>query len=258
MSNGIVRAYGKEVDRSRVSEVKEYSGKGVCATLDGHRVLVGNARFMSDNGIDIGSVNITSSSVYVALDSEYAGVIAFSDEVKDGVAEALAELSRLGVKKTVMLTGDSDASARRVASELGITEYKSGLLPQDKLCELEALIEKSRGNVMFTGDGINDSPVLSRADIGVSMGALGSDAAIEASDVVIMDDDIRKLPRAIKISRKCIRIVYQNIIFAIGIKLVCLVLGAVGLASMNAAIFADVGVMVLAVLNAMRALRTGK
>lgn len=258
----IGKKYGlvKPVDAERVRDVEEIGGHGVTARVDGRRVAAGNDRLMAQEGVNILPCEGVGTVVHVAVDGVYAGHILISDRMKPGAKEAVAALMRAGVKKTVMLTGDRKAAAEQAAKELGITEVHAQLLPEDKVACVEAIIAaKQKGEgVAFVGDGINDAPVLSRADVGVAMGALGSDAAIEAADVVLMDDDPRKIARAVAISRKCLRIVYQNIVFAIGVKAACLLLGAVGLAGMWAAIFADVGVMVIAVLNAMRAMRIPK
>ena len=258
ISQSLRRAYGSEPDRSRVRDIKERSGRGVLATVDGVRVAAGNDKLMEELGVPFIPCRSAGTVIHVALDGEYAGHILISDAEKDDVREALAALRSAGVEKTVMLTGDAESAAKQVAERVGIDEYRSGLLPGDKVALVEQMLEASdgRGKLAFVGDGINDAPVLSRADIGIAMGALGSDAAIEAADVVLMDDDPMKISRAIAIARKCLRIVYQNIVFALAVKLGCLLLGALGLAGMWAAIFADVGVMVLAVLNAMRALNT--
>jgi len=258
----IGKKYGlvKPVDAERVRDVEEISGHGVIACVDGKRVTAGNNRLMAREGVIARPCEGVGTAVHVAVDGAYAGYILISDQMKPGAKEAIAALRRAGVRRTVMLTGDREAVAEQVAKELGITEVHAQLLPEDKVTRVEAIIAgKQKGEgVAFVGDGINDAPVLSRADVGVAMGALGSDAAIEAADVVLMDDDPRKIAKAIAISRKCLRIVYQNIVFAIGVKAVCLLLGALGLAGMWAAIFADVGVMVIAVLNAMRAMRIPK
>ena len=258
ISRSLVRRYGKEPDRARVKDIEEISGHGVTATVDGVSVAAGNDKLMQRLGVEYIPCGSAGTVIHVALDGQYAGHILISDLEKEDVREALAALREAGVTRTVMLTGDAESAAKQVAERVGIDEYHSGLLPGDKVTIVEKLLKElgSSGRLAFVGDGINDAPVLSRADIGIAMGALGSDAAIEAADVVLMDDDPMKISRAIKISRKCLRIVYQNIVFALAVKLVCLLLGALGLAGMWAAIFADVGVMVLAVLNAMRALDT--
>lgn len=256
ISKSLQRAYGKEIDKNRVTEVSEISGNGVTAKVDGICVAAGNAGLMKRLGIECSECHQVGTVVHLALDGAYAGHILISDRLKPHAKEAVLALKKAGAAKTVMLTGDSQKVARQTASELGITEVYSELLPADKVAKVEELLEKKgvREKLAFVGDGINDAPVLSRADIGIAMGALGSDAAIEAADVVLMDDDPLKIAKAIRISRKCLRIVYENIYFAIGIKILCLVLGALGIANMWLAIFADVGVMVLAVLNAIRAL----
>lgn len=258
ISKSLQRAYGRELDRSRVSDIEEISGNGVIAKVDGHSIAAGNDRLMQRLGIGHTGCHSVGTIVHVAIDGVYSGHIVISDIVKPDSAKAIEELKKAGVSRTVMLTGDAKAVADKVASELGVDEVHSQLLPGDKVREVERLLgEKSgKAKLAFVGDGINDAPVLSRADIGIAMGAMGSDAAIEAADVVLMDDDPLKISKAIKISRKCIRIVYENIIFALGVKFSCLLLVALGAADMGAAIFADVGVMVIAVLNAMRALRT--
>ena len=256
ISKSLQKAYGKEIDKNRVTEVKEISGKGVTAQVDGRLVAAGNGKLMDQLGVPYMVCNEVGTLVYVAVDGKFAGCILISDLLKPHAKEAIAALKNAGVTKTVMLTGDTKRVADAVAAELGIHEVCSELLPADKVSKVEELLaEKSeKEKLAFVGDGINDAPVLSRADIGIAMGALGSDAAIEAADIVLMDDDPLKIAKAIKISRKCIRIVYENIYFAIGIKVICLLLGALGIANMWAAIFADVGVMVIAVLNAIRAL----
>ncbi len=258
ISRSLVRRYGKEPDRARVKDIEEISGHGVTATVDGVSVAAGNDKLMQRLGVEYIPCGSAGTVIHVALDGQYAGHILISDLEKEDIREALAALREAGITRTVMLTGDAESAAKQVAERVGIDEYHSGLLPGDKVTIVEKLLKElgSSGRLAFVGDGINDAPVLSRADIGIAMGALGSDAAIEAADVVLMDDDPMKISRAIKISRKCLRIVYQNIVFALAVKLVCLLLGALGLAGMWAAIFADVGVMVLAVLNAMRALDT--
>ena len=257
ISRSLRQAYGKEPDRGRVSEVEELSGKGVRALVDARSVLAGNHRLMEAEGVVCEEPGSTGTVIHVAVDGVYAGYIVISDVVKPHAKEALQRLRGAGVARTVMLTGDAKGVAKAVGEELGIREICSELLPSDKVAKVEALLQEEHGRekLAFVGDGINDAPVLTRADIGIAMGAMGSDAAIEAADVVLMDDDPLKISKAIRISRKCIRIVYQNIVFALVIKFGCLLLGALGLANMWAAIFADVGVMVLAVLNAIRALR---
>ena len=256
ISKSLKRAYGEEIDRSRVSEIEEISGNGVVAKVDGRTVAAGNAKLMKRLDIPYHDCHRTGTSIHMAIDGDYAGHIVISDRLKDTSAQAIRALKSSGVSKTVMLTGDSRRVAEETASSLGIDEVYSELLPGDKVAKVEELLAQKppKEKLAFVGDGINDAPVLSRADIGIAMGALGSDAAIEAADVVLMDDDPLKIAKAIRISRKCLRIVYENIVFAIGIKLICLVLGALGLANMWLAIFADVGVMILAVLNAIRAL----
>ena len=258
ISQSLKKAYGQAIDAARVCDVEEISGHGVTAKVDGRLVAAGNERLMARMGVEAKPCEGVGTVVHVAVDGAYAGCILIADQVKPGAKDAIAALHRVGVTRTVMLTGDRDAVAQQVAAELGIDEVHSGLLPADKVTRVEGILAgKGRGEmVAFVGDGINDAPVLSRADVGIAMGALGSDAAIEAADVVLMDDDPRKIAAAIAIAKKCLRIVYQNIVFAIGVKAVCLVLGALGIAGMWAAIFADVGVMVIAVLNAIRAMRT--
>ena len=253
ISKSLQKAYGKAIDRSRVTNVEEISGHGITATVDGHSVAAGNAKLMKKLGIDYHDCHCVGTIIHMAVDGAYAGHIVISDIVKPHSAEAIARLKKSGVSKTVMLTGD----ARRVAGELGVDEVRSELLPGDKVAEVEKLLaEKSpKTNLAFVGDGINDAPVLTRADIGIAMGAMGSDAAIEAADVVLMDDDPLQIAKAIRISRKCIGIVRQNIVFSLIVKFACLALTAAGITNMWAAIFADVGVMILAVLNAIRALR---
>ncbi len=256
ISKSLQKAYGKEIDKNRVTEVKEISGKGVTAQVDGRLVAAGNGKLMDQLGVPYTVCNEVGTLVYVAVDGRFAGCILISDLLKPHAKEAIAALKNAGVARTVMLTGDTKRVADAVAAELGIHEVCSELLPADKVSKVEELLARKSGKekLAFVGDGINDAPVLSRADIGIAMGALGSDAAIEAADIVLMDDDPLKIAKAIRISRKCIRIVYENIYFAIGIKVICLILGALGIANMWAAIFADVGVMVIAVLNAIRAL----
>ncbi len=257
ISKSLQKAYGREIDRSRVTNIEEISGKGVRAQVDGHKVAVGNRRLMELEGVSCEACSGIGTILYVALDGRYVGHIVISDVVKPHAKEAIASLRHAGVRQTVMLTGDARAVAEQVAGELGIHTVCSELLPADKVAKVEELLagEGDKEKLAFVGDGINDAPVLTRADIGIAMGAMGSDAAIEAADVVLMDDDPMKIAKAIRISRKCIGIVYQNIVFALVIKFACLALGAFGIADMWAAIFADVGVMILAVLNAMRALR---
>ena len=256
ISKSLQKAYGKPVDRNRVTEIEEISGHGVIAKIDGILVAVGNAKLMESLKVDYQGCHETGTIVHVAVDGKYAGHILISDLLKPTAKEAIRDLKKAGITKAVMLTGDSKTVADQVASELGIREVYSELLPADKVEKVEELLKQkgAKENLAFVGDGINDAPVLSRADIGIAMGALGSDAAIEAADIVLMDDDPKKIAKAIKISRKCLRIVYENIYFAIGVKLICLLLGALGIANMWVAIFADVGVMVIAVLNAIRTL----
>lgn len=256
ISKSLLKAYGKEVDKNRIHDVQEISGHGVIAKVDEKSVAAGNEKLMKQIGVAFKPCDKIGTVVHVAIDQQYVGQIVISDILKPHAKEAISSLKRNGVKKTVMLTGDTKVVADQVAKELGIDEVYSELLPADKVSIVEQLLEKKgkKEKLAFVGDGINDAPVLSRADIGIAMGALGSDAAIESADIVLMDDDPLKISKAIKISRKCLRIVYQNIFFAIGIKLICLVLGALGIANMWLAIFADVGVMVIAVLNAIRAL----
>lgn len=255
ISKSLQHAYGKELDRSRVSDISEISGEGVIANVDGHSVAVGNKKMMQRVGSEYISCHSVGTIIHVAVDGSYCGHIVISDVIKPNSKEAIRSLKQSGIEKTIMLSGDSKAVAESVANELGIDEVHGELMPDDKVAKVEELLEAKRsGKLAFVGDGINDAPVLSRADIGIAMGAMGSDAAIEAADVVLMDDDPVKIAKAIRISKKCLRIVKENIVFAIGVKLICLVLGALGMASMWLAIFADVGVMVLAVLNAIRAL----
>ena len=256
ISRSLQRAYGRELDRSRVSDIQEISGNGVTAKVDGIPVAAGNDKLMEHLGISFIPCHSVGTIIHMAVNGAYAGHILISDIVKPHSKEALAALKAAGIRRTVMLTGDSRRVAEHVAADLGIDEVHAELLPADKVSEVEEILKKNtgKGKLAFVGDGINDAPVLSRADIGIAMGAMGSDAAIEAADIVLMDDDPLKISKAIRISRKCLRIVYENIWFAIGIKLLCLVLGAVGIANMWLAIFADVGVMIIAVLNAIRAL----
>ena len=260
ISKSLKKAYGKPLDPSRVTDVEEISGNGVTAKVDGVRVAAGNSKLMEKLGVDCMECHSVGTVVHMAVDGKYAGHILISDQIKPHAKEAIAALKKCGVKKTIMLTGDRREAARQVADELGIDEVHSELLPGDKVAQVEKLLgEKGeKEKLAFVGDGINDAPVLSRADIGIAMGALGSDAAIEAADIVLMDDDPLKISKAIRISRKCLRIVYENIYFAIGVKVICLILGALGIANMWAAIFADVGVMIIAVLNAIRALNVKK
>lgn len=256
ISKSLQKAYGKPIDRNRVTDIEEISGNGVIAKVDGISVAAGNTKLMNRLGIAYQDCHHVGTVVHMAIDGKYAGHILISDIIKPHAKEAIAELKKAGISKTVMLTGDSKRVADQVAEELGIQEVYSELLPADKVSRVEELLNQKseKAKLAFVGDGINDAPVLSRADIGIAMGALGSDAAIEAADIILMDDDPLKISKAIKIARKCIRIVYENIYFAIGIKILCLILGALGIANMWAAIFADVGVMILAVLNAIRTL----
>ena len=256
ISKSLQKAYGKPIDRNRVTDIEEISGNGVIAKVDSISVAAGNTKLMNRLGIAYQDCHHVGTVVHMAIDGKYAGHILISDIIKPHAKEAIAELKKAGISKTVMLTGDSKRVADQVAGELGIQEVYSELLPADKVSRVEELLNQKseKAKLAFVGDGINDAPVLSRADIGIAMGALGSDAAIEAADIVLMDDDPLKISKAIKIARKCIRIVYENIYFAIGIKILCLILGALGIANMWAAIFADVGVMILAVLNAIRTL----
>lgn len=256
ISKSLQKAYGKPIDRNRVTDIEEISGNGVIAKVDGISVAAGNTKLMNRLGIAYQDCHHVGTVVHMAIDGKYAGHILISDIIKPHAKEAIAELKKAGISKTVMLTGDSKRVADQVAGELGIQEVYSELLPADKVSRVEELLNQKseKAKLAFVGDGINDAPVLSRADIGIAMGALGSDAAIEAADIVLMDDDPLKISKAIKIARKCIRIVYENIYFAIGIKILCLILGALGIANMWVAIFADVGVMILAVLNAVRTL----
>ena len=258
ISLSIKAAYGKEIDTSRVTDVEELGGHGVTAKVDGKPVAAGNARLMERLGLSAPAVSETGTVVHIAIDGRYAGCLLIADVVKPHSAEAIRALKAAGVRKTVMLTGDAEPVAKAVSAQLGLDEYHAGLLPGDKVDQIEKLIaeKKPKENLAFVGDGINDAPVLSRADVGIAMGALGSDAAIEAADVVLMDDDPAKIALAMCIARRTLRIVYENIVFALAIKFACLVLGAIGMASMWTAIFADVGVMVIAVLNATRALYT--
>lgn len=256
ISKSLQKAYGKPIDRNRVTDIEEISGNGVIAKVDGISVAAGNTKLMNRLGIAYQDCHHVGTVVHMAIDGKYAGHILISDIIKPHAKEAIAELKKAGISKTVMLTGDSKRVADQVAEELGIQEVYSELLPADKVSRVEELLNQKseKDKFAFVGDGINDAPVLSRADIGIAMGALGSDAAIEAADIVLMDDDPLKISKAIKIARKCIRIVYENIYFAIGIKVLCLILGALGIANMWMAIFADVGVMIIAVLNAIRTL----
>ena len=257
ISQSLQKAYGQEIDRTRVREVKEISGKGITALVDGIRVAAGNGKLMDELGISYQECHSVGTIVHMALDGRYAGHIVISDLIKPTSAQAVQALRRCGVNRIVMLSGDKEETAQAIGRELGIDEVYGGLMPDDKVTKVEELIAPRRGDkekLVFVGDGINDAPVLSRADIGIAMGAMGADAAIEAADVVLMDDDPLKIAKAIRIARKCLRIVRENIVFAIGIKLICLLLGAMGIANMWLAIFADVGVMIIAVLNAIRAL----
>lgn len=257
ISLSLKKAYGKDIELSKVSDIEEISGHGVKAEYEGHKIAAGNLKLMKKEGIAVYTGNYSGTVVYVAADGKFAGVIVISDIVKPGVKEALSNLKKHGIKKTVMLTGDSASAANAVAQKIGIDEVKSELLPGDKVSQVEKLLgeKQAKENLAFVGDGINDAPVLSRADVGIAMGALGSDAAIEAADIVLMDDDPAKISLAMKISVHTLKIVRENIIFALAVKLVCLVLGALGIANMWLAIFADVGVMVIAVINATRALK---
>lgn len=257
ISKSLQKAYGKEIDRNRVSDIREISGHGITAVVDGHEVAAGNDKLMKKLGLKYHECHTAGTIIHMAIDKKYAGHIVISDVVKEHSKEAVAELKKAGIKKTVMLTGDSRKAAEQTAKTLGIDQVYSELLPGDKVQKVEELLLEKEGKekLVFVGDGINDAPVLTRADIGIAMGAMGSDAAIEAADVVLMDDDPLKISKAIKISQKCLRIVYQNIIVALAIKFACLGLGALGIANMWFAIFADVGVMIIAVLNAVRALR---
>ena len=257
ISQSLQKAYGQEIDRTRVREVKEISGKGITALVDGIRVAAGNGKLMDELGISYQECHSVGTIVHMALDGRYAGHIVISDLIKPTSAQAVQAFRRCGVNRIVMLSGDKEETAQAIGRELGIDEVYGGLMPDDKVTKVEELIASRRGDkekLVFVGDGINDAPVLSRADIGIAMGAMGADAAIEAADVVLMDDDPLKIAKAIRIARKCLRIVRENIVFAIGIKLICLLLGALGIANMWLAIFADVGVMIIAVLNAIRAL----
>ena len=260
ISKSLQKAYGKAIDRSRVTDIQELSGHGVTACVDGHTVAAGNSKLMERLGIPYHDCHSVGTIIHMAVDGQYAGHIVISDVVKPHAKEALAALHKAGVEKTVMLTGDAKKVADAVAAELGVDEVHSELLPGDKVDKVESLLAQQSGKakLAFVGDGVNDAPVLGRADIGIAMGAMGSDAAIEAADIVLMDDEPLQIAKAIRISRKCIGIVYENIVFALAVKFACLVLVAIGLADMWAAIFADVGVMVLAVLNAIRALRVKK
>ena len=254
ISKSLQKAYGMEIERSRVSDVEEISGHGVVGNVEGKTVAAGNLKLMKKLGIEAHDCHSVGTIIHVAVDGSYVGHIVISDVVKPESKAAISALKESGVQKTVMLTGDSESIATKVASELGIDEFHAGLLPEDKVRIVESLLD-DKEKLAFVGDGINDAPVLTRADLGIAMGAMGSDAAIEAADIVLMDDNPMKIAKAIKISRKCLRIVYQNIVFALAVKFACLILGALGITNMWAAIFADVGVMVIAVLNAIRALK---
>jgi Cd2+/Zn2+-exporting ATPase len=258
ISRSLKDAYGKEINRSKVSEVKEISGHGVSAMVNGHLVLAGNAKLMKKENINWQESDKVGTIIHIAVDGKYKGYILISDVIKKNAKEAIRGIKEAGVKQTIMLTGDSKKVADSVAAELGVDRVESELLPADKVAKIEEILDTKdeKEKLAFVGDGINDAPVLSRADIGIAMGAMGSDAAIEAADIVLMDDDPAKIALAIKISRKTLRIVYENIVFALAVKFICLVLGALGIANMWVAIFADVGVMVIAVVNATRALRT--
>ena len=260
ISKSLQKAYGKEIDRNRVTDIEEISGHGMVATVDQKKVAAGNMKLMNKLGIKAKECHSVGTIIHVAIDNEYAGHIVISDVEKPNSKKAIAELKKAGVKKTVMLTGDAKKVADKVGADLSVDEIHSELLPGDKVTEVERLLEQKSGKevLAFVGDGINDAPVLSRADIGIAMGAMGSDAAIEAADVVLMDDDPLKIAQGIQISRKCLRIVYQNIVLALVVKFACLGLGALGIANMWFAIFADVGVMIIAVLNAIRALKVKK
>lgn len=256
ISKSLQKAYGKPVDKTRIKDVKEISGHGVIAKIDNITVMAGNDKLMKKFNISYVDCHSIGTIVHIAIDNKYAGHILISDLIKPTAKQAIQELKNIGIKKTIMLTGDISKVANKVATDLNIDQVYSGLLPEDKVTKVEELLNQksNKEKLAFVGDGINDAPVLSRADIGIAMGALGSDAAIEAADIVLMDDDPLKIAKAIKISKKCLKIVYENIYFAIGIKVICLILGAIGIANMWLAIFADVGVMVIAVLNAIRAL----
>ena len=257
ISKSLQRAYGKEINRSRVTDIEEIGGEGVIGRVDGHSVAAGNAKLMRRLGLKYEECRSAGTIVHMAVDGEYTGHIVISDLEKPNAGEAILAARKAGVRYLVMLTGDAEKVAAHVAEDLGIDEYYAELLPADKVRIVEELMEKQmnkKEKLAFVGDGINDAPVLARADLGIAMGALGSDAAIEAADIVLMDDDPMKIAKGIRISQKCIRIVYENIVFALAVKFACLILGALGIANMWAAIFADVGVMVIAVLNAIRAL----
>ncbi len=260
IAKSIIKAASCSIDRSKVSDIEEIGGNGITAVVDGHKIAIGNRRLMEKIGVEYKDCHKTGTIVHIAIDGEYSGHIIISDMIKPTAKDAVADLHKAGVSKTVMLTGDAESIGKETAEMLGIDEARCELLPADKVSAIEELLSEKKGNdiLVFVGDGINDAPVLGRADIGIAMGALGSDAAIEAADIVLMDDDPQKIAKAIRISRKCMRIVYENIWFAIGIKFICLILGALGIANMWLAIFADVGVMIIAVLNAIRALLVKK
>ena len=260
IAKSIIKAASCNIDRSKVSDIEEIGGNGITAVVDGHKIAIGNRRLMEKIGAEYKDCHKTGTIVHIAIDGEYSGHIIISDMIKPTAKDAIADLHKAGVSKTVMLTGDTESIGKETAEMLGIDEARCELLPADKVSAIEELLSEKKGNdiLVFVGDGINDAPVLGRADIGIAMGALGSDAAIEAADIVLMDDDPQKIAKAIRISRKCMRIVYENIWFAIGIKFICLILGALGIANMWLAIFADVGVMIIAVLNAIRALLVKK
>lgn len=253
-------AYGKEIDRKRISNIQEISGKGITATIDGRSIAAGNEKLMKQLGLVVYQCNTAGTIVHLAIDGKYAGHIVLGDVVKPASKDAISDLHKSGITQTIMLTGDTRSVAEQTANELGIDKVFSELLPNDKVNQLENILRyaKEDNKVAFVGDGINDAPVLSRADIGIAMGAMGSDAAIEAADVVLMDDNPMKVGKAVRISRKCLRIVWENIILALGIKGICLILGVFGIVNMWLAIFADVGVMILAVLNAIRAMHVKK
>ena len=255
IARSVVNAYGNEVDQQLVANAQEQSGRGVIATIDGREVLVGNDKLMAEHGIEHPSCEFAGTMLHVACDGAYLGHIVISDTIKEDAAQAIRDLHASGVKRCIMLTGDRADVANDVAQRLGIDEVHAQLLPQDKVSKVEELLASAQGNLAFVGDGINDAPVLTRADVGIAMGAMGSDAAIEAADVVLMDDKPSNIARAIRVSRKTMRIVWQNIVFAIGVKLLILVLAAVGIAGMWLAVFGDVGVAIIAILNAMRAMR---
>lgn len=257
IAKSIRQAYGQDIDEKRIGEVKEFSGHGVVARVDDKEVAVGNSLLMEQLKVKYQPCHETGTIIHVAVDGQYCGHLLIADMIKENAREAIDQLHKIGVANTVMLTGDDLKVAREVADKIQIREYMGNLLPQQKVKEIESILETASGKVAFVGDGINDAPVLVRADVGIAMGAMGSDAAIEAADVVLMDDNLLKIAKSVKISKKCIRIVYENIGFAIGVKLLCLIMGALGITNMWAAIFADVGVMVIAVLNAIRALFTG-